>query len=920
MKCPCLALLVVIQLGLPGALAQDRDGREPLRSWTVDDVVNQERTSGWALSRDGTRALWIRQRPDKKKDKHLPTLMLTDLRSNQHRELTIGQDGISAPAFSPDGQQVAFLSDRSMPAGVKGPEKEEKGDQLWLLDLRGGEARPLTTLPFGVSRFQWHDEDTLFLSVRERRTRPEAIAAEDKDDTIVVEDDERFLDASRRLFRFEIEARKLTRVTSNDERLGRFEVSPDGRFLLALLDRSPSYRAEGSLPPRFVLIDLATGEQTELLAERKNKPLRFHWRHDSSGFYLVCPRSSVDGETWGAIDVLEEASLADLVIRDVELNHPAGLRQPLAVLADGFLTALCNGVRPELARYVRDGDGYTRQTLEGVHAGRIFTFSMSRDADRVIYVTGSASDPDHVFSARLEGARLKDEKEIYRPNEGFANRPIARTEVTRWVGALDEEVEGIVYFPADYQEGRRYPLVLITHGGPHGVDPDRFTERWSNTPNLYAQRGAFVLKTNYHGSSDYGLEFGESIKGRYYELELVDMFAGIQALIDRGLVDPDRMGLVGWSNGAILSMAALTLNDRFAPGYDFRFRACAPGAGDVNWTSDFGNCAFGASFDEFYLGGTPWSDPETYLSKSPLFHVEKVTTPTIIFFGTDDTSVPTEQGWEWYRALHRVGKAPVRFLLFPGQPHGLGKLTHQRRKLTEELAWFDRYLFESGDGEELLVKEGSPLDLARRRDQIARHEGRVGVEQNGILVPETIPFGEIEVGRFEVTRAQWSAYAAGFESGSHPDHPMTGITAEQATGYAAWLGELTGAGWRLPTAGEFERLEKHEGSRENDLDHWAGYAPAPVDAVRLSAMVVDLPLEIALEAVGSRPPALVDTPAGKQMLFDVRGNAAEWVQGPQGLEVRGACAATSPDDRGELIPAPPSLVGLRLVRQPERRD
>ena len=333
----------------------------------------------------------------------------------------------------------------------------------------------------------------------------------------------------------------------------------------------------------------------------------------------------------------------------------------------------------------------------------------------------------------------------------------------------------------------------------------------------------------------------------------------------------------------------------------------------MNWLSDYGNCAFGASFDDFYLGGSPWQLPDRYLEKSPLFQVEKVTTPTIIFFGTEDTAVPTEQGWQWYRALHVTGKAPVRFLLFPGQPHGLGKRTHQLRKLNEELAWFDRHLFGKAPDGRLVVKEGSPLDVAHKRRGIARFGHLYGRTVGGILAPETVRVGDLDVGRFEVTRAQWAEFTAEGDDMLRANHPITGVTAEQARAYVAWLSQKTGEPWRLPTKAEHGKLPK--GPSENTLDYWAGYQPSPTDAPALAEKVMALDRDVTIFAVGSRPAGTKKEGERVAMLFDVGGNVAELVVAEDGAVVpAGGCAVQSPDDREEATPPPAEYVGLRVVK------
>ncbi len=894
--------------------------------WTVDDVINQKSASGWSLSRDGRHAIFIERAPDKKKNGSVSRLMWMDLPEGKVRRLDQGNTGVSSARLSPSARYVAFLSGRDFPPGMKGPPKGEAGRQLWILDMRGGEARPVTRIPQGVSSYQWVDDDTLILAARERRTRREARARKAKDDSIVVEDPVAMTDRGRRLFRFEIATKKLRRLTRNVEGVQGFEASPDGRHAVALLQRSPSYGAEGDIPPRCVVFNLEDGSAREIYADRLSKPFSFRWRLDGKGFFALRPAPTVDGEAEGAIRVVDEISVADLAVRPVALDHPWGITGSFVPTKDGFITGLCNGVHPLLARYERGPDGnYSKSLLAGAHAERMFSIAKARDADRILYVTGSASDPDRVYTAVLKGNTVSDEKQVFRPNGGFKGKRLARTEILRWKGALDEEIEGILYYPHDWKpdhDGRR-PLVLITHGGPHGADRDRFSERWANSPNLYAQRGAFVLKTNYHGSSDYGLAFGESIKGRYYELEILDMFRGIELLIEEGKVDKDRLGLVGWSNGAILSIASLTLAHLYAPGFDYDFKACAPGAGDVNWSSDYGNCAFGVTFDDYYLGGAPWEIPGLYQKKSPLFHVERVTTPTIIFFGTRDTSVPTEQGWQWYRALHKLKKAPVRFVLFPGEPHGLRKLTHQRRKLEEELAWFDTHLFRSKkkDALEELVEKNSPLDRALAARDYKRYGLAYGEVHENHLVPEVVPLDEaLMVGRFEITRAQWAEFKPESRDLLHPNLPVTGISGADAAAYARWLSSLTGETWRLPTRKEWTRIERHKGSTENTLAWWTGYEPAPSEVPALSAAVASLGTEGALWNVGTSTPSTWVVGERTVRIHDVGGNAAEWVTDEGGgFRAAGKSAVTPSDDRGDDVRSPAAFVGFRLVKEAPKR-
>jgi len=249
--------------------------------------------------------------------------------------------------------------------------------------------------------------------------------------------------------------------------------------------------------------------------------------------------------------------------------------------------------------------------------------------------------------------------------------------------------------------------------------------------------------------------------------------------------------------------------------------------------------------------------------------------------------VPTEEGWTHYRALYTIGKAPVKFILFPGEAHGPRKLTHQLRKMNEEEAWFDTYLFKSKTPENEALKKGSPLDVELKRATVQKVGASYGVAFHppspataenpapDVLVPETVKRGAIEIGRFEITRAQFVAFDKDykFDAGTE-NYPANGITLEQAQAYCKWLNELTAETYRLPNESETVDWYKVR-SGENTLDYWAGYTINPEDAQRLEDKIKqlagDAPL---LKEVGSFSGQADEN---EELIFDLGGNVAEWV-------------------------------------------
>ncbi|MDD5562782.1 MAG: prolyl oligopeptidase family serine peptidase [Thermoanaerobaculaceae bacterium] len=868
------------------------------KAWTADDILLAETASGWTISPDGAVAAWVRSTVEKVDgtEKRVSNLWLTRLTDGTSFAMTRGQDTVSAPAFAPDGARVAFLSTRKVPGGKD--DGEIGKSQLWAIPIAGGEAFPLTRFDRDVLRFAWTGGRTLVAAAKESPSEWERERKAAKDDATTVDDAAH--EPPVRLFRVALDG-GAERLTANTDWIDSLAVSPDGALAVITAQQSLSYEYDQRVPPQTFLVDLATGASTRLLADGKLLPEDVRWAFDGQGFYFVNQHSRDPRYRTATINELYYFDLAERRAEQVDLSWTRGLGPAYAPAPGGVLALLADGVRFRPVRLTRAGGGWARADLAGVHVPAVQALELGRDGASLVYLHSTATVPPQWYGARLDGTRISGERKLTDLNARWQEKPTGRVEVVRWKGARGDEVEGILHYPLAWREGTRAPLVLVIHGGPAGADHDAWSQSWAAPILLWRQRGAFVLQVNYHGSSDYGLDWVESIAGHYYELEIPDIESGVDELIRRGLVDPARLGSTGWSNGGILTAALITATNRF--------KAASVGAADVEWFSDWANVDFGASFDNYYFGGTPWEVPKVYMAKSPFFKLGNVTTPTIVFTGTDDRNVPPHQSWSLFRALQQIGKAPVRFLTFPGEPHSLRAIAHQRRKLDEDLAWFDRYLFGHPRAGAATVKEGSLLAALLQRAGAARNRGRVGREEHGVLVPETVRFAGLEVGRFEVTRAQYAAYDPATEvTAATADLPITGLTFARAGAYAAWLASRTGRPFRLPTAEEAKRLAAAAGHGGNTLDRWAGYTPNPDDRDRIIAALEPLPGPAPLLLTTGSLPGTGDDP-----VFDLDGNAAEWATASGGTGVAvGPSADRSTDPRAQGAPAP-AYTGLRVV-------
>ncbi|MGB9005532.1 MAG: prolyl oligopeptidase family serine peptidase [Candidatus Aminicenantales bacterium] len=915
------AVLIVLGFGFVTAGPEQKAAQEKAKKlWTADDIILAESASDWNISPDGRRAVWVKSHLDKDKNGRVSNLFLTDLETKKEFQLTQGSENHSQPAWSPDGQTIAFLSKRPLPKAKAEDKDEEKGagPQLWLMSLAGGEPYPLTESIRDISRFKWLDEGTIVFSAKEDPALFEKEREKIKDDTQAVDDTAH--EPPVRLYKLKVKDKKVSRLTDNIDFISQWDVSPDGKQAVTVNQQYLSYEWDQKLLPKTYLCDLASGTRREILAGQRIVPGDVKWATDRSGFYMAAPYSTDPRFFQATVTVLYFYDLKTDKHYRVDLGWENGLEGGVEVTPDGFLTLLQAGVRLIPARYVKNGLAWKRTDLAGDQVKNFFDFAVDPAAKTVVFSCSAASRPEQWFRAKLEGSRLTNSVQVTDLNSGFKDRPIARAEVVRWKGALGQEVEGLLYYPHDYQPGKKYPLFTAPHGGPLGADLDAWYEGFDYPQQLLCQRGAFVLKPNYHGSSNYGLAFAESISGgtKYYDLPVEDIEKGVDALIAQGLVDPDRIGTFGWSNGSILSIALCLANPD-------RYKVLGAGAGDVEWISDWANVDFGQAFDTYYLGKSPLEDPQLYLRISPLFKMDKMKAPTIIFFGTEDRNVPTSQGWTHYRALYHLDKVPVKFLLFPGEPHGLRTYAHQRRKVDEEMAWFDRYFFKSEKAENEALKKDSPLAQVLRRNKAAHSGGRFGVawkpasgEAAGgaaaeTLIPETVKRGNLEVGRFEVTRAQYAAFDPAYlvEAG-RDNYPANNIPFEKAKAYAEWLSKLTGQVWRLPFEDEVTSLYEDR-SEENTLDYWAGYALNPDDARRLELKVKELGgVAALLREVGSFKALGEET---EEPVFDLGGNVAEWLMTREGAgKTMGGSADRPADSKARPNPAATECSGFRVVK------
>jgi dipeptidyl aminopeptidase/acylaminoacyl peptidase len=307
-------------------------------------------------------------------------------------------------------------------------------------------------------------------------------------------------------------------------------------------------------------------------------------------------------------------------------------------------------------------------------------FSFSNDFRHVAYRGTGANRYGEIYSTDLPATSPVKLTNAGSQLSGF---DLAKREVIHWKSGDGTPIEGILYKPADFDPSRKYPLLVVIHGGPTGIDvPAIYADRYYPIERFIA-KGALVLRPNYRGSAGYGEKF-RSLNVRNLGVgDYADVISGVDSLIAQGFVDKDRVGAMGWSEGGYISAFITTSSDRF--------KAVSVGAGISDWLTYYANTDI-TPFTRQYLHATPWDDPDIYRKTSPISYIAKAKTPTLIQQGGSDRRVPVAGSFELRQALEDHG-VPVKMVIYDGFGHPIDKPKQQRAVMEENENWFDHYIW-----------------------------------------------------------------------------------------------------------------------------------------------------------------------------------------------------------------------------------
>lgn len=604
-------------------------------------------TLRWAsdlrFSPDGSRLAFVVGEPPHGTSRQSHIWML-DVQHRKLRQFTQSAKSESSPRWAPDGSRLAFTSSR------------DGTNRLYLIPAGGGEALALTRGKWSVGSFAWSpDGKQLAFLASDTTTAAEKKKQEDKDDARVVD----HADKHTRLWLVDAATGDVRPVTDTTWAIGQFVWDPSGQEVIASATDQP---ASDENTNRIMAIDLDDGHLRQLVAPPGFFRILRVSPDGQTLYYLGC---RVDGPTPQDLMALPLAGGPPRNLTAASLDRPVG---SIFFRPDSSLLAVVQfGFQEQVVGLSRDG-----QRQSTLSTPSISGFAIAADGT-IAYVSGSATTPPELYVLESGGTATQ----VSHFNDAWRKLSLGKVQRFRYKSFDSTEIEGALLTPPGYDGHSRLPLITLVHGGPTGAWHDGI-ESWGQ---LLATHGYAIFYPNPRGSTGYGQKFMEANRGDWGGADYQDIMVGIDTLIVRGVADPDRLGIGGWSYGGYMAEWAITQTDRF--------KAAVSGAGMANLISEFGTEA-GPAYDQWFYG-LPWEQPQGFLKSSPFMYLKNARTPTLILQGEADRTDPLGQSQELYRGLKHYG-VEADLVVYPREGHGLREEKHLLDRLDRILAWYDGHL------------------------------------------------------------------------------------------------------------------------------------------------------------------------------------------------------------------------------------
>ncbi|MBY0230294.1 MAG: S9 family peptidase [Gemmataceae bacterium] len=637
------------------------------RAVTIEDYFSLATVTDLAVSPDGKRVAYCEARWDKKADDRKADLwMVATDGKTKPLWLTSDRANERHPRWATDGKSVFVLANRKR-AGEKAP--WDGKTQVWRVFLDGRDPKPITKHEGGVQGFDLGGESLFY-----------AVDSEKKDD-----DDFSKLRAEFGKLEYGHGTRKTSIVLRID--LGTWretKVIDEGRYI-----REMAATRDGEKLAMITAIDDSVIEsegraRVDVWEDGKVTPTDHSWMKTAASLYpwLESLAWSPSGKKL-AFCTIFDAYPTEIITNEWEDGKAKAsrMKRPKGWQVRGYGSPL--RWKDEAApAYLAERAGNVVVASGGLliepEAGTVDSvFDVAADSKTFVVLSGRRKAFPDLFSGT---GRLTD------LNPHAKKRKLPSVEHVTWKAPDGIEVGGVLELPHGYEKGKKLPLIVGIHGGPTTSVKANLEFNPYDGRLWLAAKGYAVLCPNYRGSTGYGDTFTRDLIGNENDLDVKDIVAGIQHLVKEGIADPERVGVMGWSNGGYLTNCLITMKNPAV-----KIKAASSGAGILDCVAEWGFNDEPA-YPLVFKKGLPWEQPDLYRKTSPTYGLGNVTTPTLIHVGANDERCPPGHSRMLYRALKEYKKVPTQLVVYPGEPHGLGRYSSRLAKMKWDAAWFDKYL------------------------------------------------------------------------------------------------------------------------------------------------------------------------------------------------------------------------------------
>lgn len=643
---------------VPALTAQDNGAKV----WTVDDVIAVKGVSDIAISPDGKRIAYVVTERSLADNVTNSDVWIVSATGGAARRVTSGPRADRAPQWSNDGSWLAFLSDRT-----------DRRLQVYGIDPTGGEAWQITRHESAVSSFRLSPDAKRVVYVA---ASPASRAEQDLDRArgkAIVRDSAYAAEFSRlwEVVLLEREPANGRAITPDGLHVTSVVWGPDSRQIAYGARPQPALVASSQ---GVVYVQSEPGAESRALTTLPGSEEAVAW---TSALGLVI---SASGEFQGTgnsrlwtlpVTGGEPVPLTDAIDEDAAFVAAS----PRELLVEAAVKTGRALFRIPLAQGKPSG---APQRVSGDR----FNFSFRSLAGTIAFLSETGGEPAEVYASTGPSFAPRRLTSTNPQAAAFAN---GTQRVVTWKSAADSEsIEGVLTLPVGYREGTRVPLLVVVHGGPAGVSAARFPSTNTAYPvQVFSGMGYAVLQPNFRGSTGYGKRFRGLNHGDILGKDWIDVNSGVTEMIRAGIADSTRMGLMGWSYGGFQTFWGVTQTRRFS--------AASAGAGVNDLTAFFSQTDI-SDYLGMLLNSAPWEKPELYAERSAYRRVKEVTTPLLIQSGAEDRRVSPEQSIQFYEAMKRIGKAPVKLVMYPGQGHGVTDVRLGKDRMMRNVEWFSYWI------------------------------------------------------------------------------------------------------------------------------------------------------------------------------------------------------------------------------------